>query len=297
MKPAKKTFTTPAEYLEDVQTLADQVKDKIRAITQSDSYEQVVRSLQTYIELTPLQVASTFPGAAHLILHGKIKFDVTSLRGLIKKAKGNVTSVQEFTDLTDSIITGSAKLEEISQLFLRMEEDHQSRPKGNDGSPKKLRDNRQMKKLVVITPTLGEAVFLYLGLKKRLASVKGAKTVLLHADLLASEKQRMTTDFQALTPGSAKILVTPYEVGGTGLNLQTANYQVLTGPLRTKDYELQAFARTNREGNMLRLHHWLYLTDDNPADRLIIARQANMRVASNPFDMRDEFRVEKEDGE
>jgi hypothetical protein len=297
MKPVKKTFTTSSEYFEDVQTLANQVKDKICAITQSDSYEQVVRSLQTYIELTPLQVVSTFPGAAHLILQEKVKFDATSLRGLIKKAKGDVTNVKEFADLTDAIIAGSAKLDEIFLLFLRMEEDHQSRPKSDDGSSKKLRDNRQMKKLVIITPTLGEAIFVYLGLKKRLGSIKGAKAVLLHADLLASEKQRMTNDFQALTPGSAKILVTPYEVGGTGLNLQTANYQVLTGPLRTKDYELQAFARTNREGNLLRLHHWLYLTDDNPADRLIIARQANRRIASDPFQMRDEFKVEKREDE
>ncbi|KAH8911546.1 hypothetical protein BR93DRAFT_965330 [Coniochaeta sp. PMI_546] len=297
MKPVKKTFTTPAEYLEDVQTLANQVKDKIRGITQSDSYEQVVRSLQTYVELTPLQVASTFPGAARIILQDKIRFDLTSLRGLIKKAKGDVTNVKEFTDLTDAIVAGSTKLEEVVLIFLRMEEDHQSRPKSDDGSGKKLRNNRQMKKLVIVTPTLGEAVFMYLGLKERLAPIKGAKIVLLHADLLASEKQRMTNDFQALTPGSAKILVTPYEVGGTGLNLQTANYQVLTGPLRTKDYELQAFARTNREGNMLRLHHWLYLTDDNPADRLIIARQANRRVASDPFDMGDEFKVEMEKGE
>lgn len=305
IKPNKKTFTTPTEYFEDVQTLTNQVKDKIRTITQSDSCEQVVRSLQTYIELTPMQVASTFPAAAKLILQDKLKFDVASLRALIKKAKGDVTKVKEFIDHTDALIAGSAKLEEIFLLFLRMEEDHQARPKsdsdsssgGSTSPPRKLRDNRQMKKLVVVTPTLGEAVFVYLGLKKRLASVKGAKTALLHADLLASEKQRVTNDFQALTPGSAKVLVTPYEVGGTGLNLQTANYQVLTGPLRTKDYELQAFARTNREGNALRLHHLLYLTDDNPADRLIIARQANRRVASDPFDMSAEFKVEKEDDE
>lgn len=297
VKPVKKTFTTPAEYLDDVQTLANQVNDKIRAMTRSDSYEQVVRSLQTYIELTPLQVTSTFPAAAALVLEDKIRFDVASLRGLIKKAKGDVTNVKEFTDLTDAITAGSAKLEEIFLLFLRMEEDHQARPKTEDDNKlRSLSANRQMKKLVVITPTLGEAIFVYLGLKARLAHVKGAKAVLLHADLLASEKQRLTADFQALTPGSAKVLVTPYEVGGTGLNLQTANYQVLTGPLRAKDYEVQAFARTNREGNVLRLHHWLYLTDDNPADRLVIARQANRRVASDPFDVREEFKV-GEDGE
>jgi len=305
MKPAKKTFTTSPKYTEDVQALADQVKDKIHTITQSDGYEQVVRSLQTYIELAPLQVASTFPAAAHLILNGTLKFDVPSLRGLIKKAKGDVTKIAEFTDHVDALTASSAKLEELFLLFLRMEEDHQSRPKPETtdscGPPRKLRDDRQMKKLVVVTPTLGEAVFTYLGLRKRLASSAkggggGAKAVvLLHADLLASEKQRLVNDFQALTPGSARVLVTPYEVGGTGLNLQTANYQVLTGPLRTKDYELQAFARTNREGNMLRLHHRLYLTDDNPADRLVIARQANRRVASDPFDMSVEFKVEKEE--
>ncbi|KAB5545866.1 hypothetical protein GE09DRAFT_1132717 [Coniochaeta sp. 2T2.1] len=301
MKPVKMTFTTAPEYLDDLQALADQVKDKIRTMTQSDSYEQVVRSLPTYIELTPLQVASTFPAAARLILDGKIKFDVPSMRALIKKAKGDVTSAKEFTDLTDAIISDSPKLAEIVSVFLYMEKDHSARPKpaaDGDSSPNKsLRENRQMKKLVVITPTLGEAIFLYLGLRDRLSSIRGAKPVLLHGDLLASEKQKMTSDFQALTPGSARILVTPYEVGGTGLNLQAANYQVLTGPLRTKDYELQAFARTNREGNGLRLHHWLYLTDDNPADRLIVARQANRRVGSDPFDVGAEFRVEGEDGE
>lgn len=297
MKAVKKTFTTPPEYLEHMQALANLVSAHIRTITQSGSYEQVVRSLRTYTELTPLQVASTFPGAASLILQGKIKVDSASLRGLIKKAKGDVANVPEFTDHLPAVTAGSAKLEALFDLFLKMEEDHQSRPKPTDGSPRNLRENRQMKKLVVITPTLGEAIFLYLGLEKRLASIKGAKVVLLHADLLASEKQRMTADFQALTPGSAKILVTPYEVGGTGLNLQTANYQVLTGPLRTKDYELQAFARTNREGNSLRLHHWLYLTDDNPADRLVVARQANRRVASDPFDMGATFEVEKDDRE
>ncbi|KAB5577999.1 hypothetical protein GE09DRAFT_1088164 [Coniochaeta sp. 2T2.1] len=300
MKPIKKTFTTAPEYLDDLQALADQVKNRIRTMTHSDSYEQVVRSLPTYIELTPLQVASTFPAAARVILDGKIKFDVPSMRALIKKAKGDVTNVKAFTDLADAVISDSPKLAEIVSVFLHMEKDHSARPKpaaDADSSPKSLRDNRQMKKLVVITPTLGEAVFLFLGLRDRLSTIRGAKTVLLHADLLASEKQKMTNDFQALTPGSARILVTPYEVGGTGLNLQAANYQVLTGPLRTKDYELQAFARTNREGNALRLHHWLYLTDDNPADRLIVASQANRRFGSDPFDVRAEFRVEGEDGE
>lgn len=303
IKPVKKTFTTPAEYTDDVQALAKQVQAKIRSITQSDSYEQVVRSLPTYIELTPLQVASTFPAAARLMLEDKLKLDATSLRALIKKAKGDVTNVKEFADHTDAVIAGSAKLEELFLLFLRMEEDHQARPKNEDSPslssspPRKMRADRQMKKLVIVTPTLGEAVFVYLGLKKRLASVRGARAVLLHGDLLASEKQRLTSDFQALTPGSAKVLVTPYEVGGTGLNLQTANYQVVTGPLRAKDYEVQAFARTNREGNALRMHHWLYLADDSPADRLIVARQANRRVASDPFDMSAEFEVEKEDDE
>jgi hypothetical protein len=301
VKPTKKTFTTSREYHEDVQVLADHVKTKLYTITQSDSYEQVVRSLQTYIELTPLQVVSTFPAAARLILDGKLKVDTPSLRTLIKKAKGNVTAIEEFTDHADALAASSAKLEKILLLFLRMEEDHQARPKPdvpattNPSPPRKSRDDKQMKKLVVVTSTLGEAVFLYLSLRKRL--IKGARPVLLHADLLASEKQRIVADFQALTPGSAKVLVTPYEVGGTGLNLQAASYQVLTGPLRTRDYEVQAFARTNREGNVLRLHHFLYLTDDNPADRLIVAMQANRRAASDPFDMATAFEVEREDGQ
>lgn len=304
VKPAKKTFTTAREHAADVQALADRVRDRVRSITQSDSYEQVVRSLPTYAELAPLQVASTFPAAARLMLEGRLQFDTASLRALIKKAKGDVAGVKEFVDNADAVVAGSAKLEEIFLLFLRMEEDHQARPKVEDVSsssavspPRKTRDDRQMKKLVVVTPTLGEAVFLYLGLRKRLASVRGARAALLHGDLLASEKQRLTGDFQALTPGSAKVLVTPYEVGGTGLNLQAASYEVVTGPLRSRDYEVQAFARTNREGNALRLHHWLYLADDNPADRLIVARQANRRVASDPFDMSAEFKIEKEDEE
>jgi hypothetical protein len=288
-RPTKTTFTTPAEHLDSVQALANQVRDRIHSMTGSDNYEQVVRSLDTYKELLPLQVASTFPSAASYLLNG-VEFDTQTLRGLIRTAKGDVTAIGAIEGVAEVLASNSPKLDNLVQFFKQMDKDRTSRPGQNaNGQEFKKRDDRKMKKMVVITPTLAEAVFLFLGLKQRLP---GVGIAFFHADLLASQKQRILKDFQALTPKSPRILVTPYEVGGTGLNLQTANYQVLTGPLRTNEAEKQAFARTNREGNQLALHHRVYLTDDNPADRLIIARRANRRMISDPFDMSAPFEVE-----
>lgn len=303
---AKKVSMSSADYTlykDDIQEIANQVNEKICAQTgMENGYEQVVRSLKTYNELAPLQMLSTFPGAAKVIKKSHLRCDRAWLREIMtKKDNGDnrdPANMPLFFVQTDDIIKDSPVLDRIWYWFQNMELDPQSRPKADaSGKAYALRDDRRTKKMVIITPTLAEAIFVYLGMLKKLEQAgKSVKVVMLHGDMKSSAKQAMTTDFQSLTPRSARILVTPFDVGGTGINLQTANYQVLTGPLRTKELEKQAFARTNREGQQLRLHHYLFLDDDNPAHRLICARQAARKVAGNPFDMGVPLELENEDG-
>lgn len=292
-----------AQYKDDIQEIANQVKEKIIELTGvGNGYEQVVRSLKTYHELAPLQMLSAFPAAAKAIKSGDLRCDQISLRKTIA-AKENEDNrdpakMPTFIALTSDIIQDSPLVDRIWYHFQNMELDRNCRPsKDTAGNPLPWgpRDDRKLKKMVIITPTLAEAIFIYLALRRRLAEADNASRVaLLHADMKSSAKQAMATDFQSLTPRSARILVTPFDVGGTGINLQTANYTILTGPLRTKELEKQAFARTNREGQYLRLHQWLFLDDDNPAHRLICARQAGRKVKGDPFDLAKELEVEEE---
>ncbi|RKU47659.1 hypothetical protein DL546_008956 [Coniochaeta pulveracea] len=292
-----------AQYKGDIQEIADQVKEKIVGLTGAgNGYEQVVRSLKTYNELAALQLLSAFPAAAQAIKSGDLRCDQISLRKMIA-AKENEDNrdpakMPAFIALTSDIIKDSPLLDRIWYHFQNMETDRNSRPlKDTAGNllPWSQRDDRKLKKMVIITPTLAESIFVYLALRRRLQEANNtSRVVLLHADMKSSAKQAMTTDFQNLTPRSARILVTPFDVGGTGINLQTANYTILTGPLRTKELEKQAFARTNREGQYLRLHQWLFLDDDNPAHRLICARQAGRKVKGDPFDLEKELELEEE---
>ena len=111
-----------------------------------------------------------------------------------------------------------------------------------------------------------------------------------HSGQQTKLKKAALRDFESLRDGSPRVFVSSFRDGGTGNNLHTANYQILTGPLRLPAWTEQAFGRTSREGQQLPLHHMILLTEDNAKDRMLAATLAQLTIVSDPFRIDEELR-------
>ncbi|ERS99374.1 hypothetical protein HMPREF1624_04574 [Sporothrix schenckii ATCC 58251] len=312
---------TPAPLREDVSKVVARVAVKIResmadgpsADVNAANWEQAVRSSSLFNNMMDLEILATFPGAAPLMLADPpvLDFGLAAIRAEIRKAKNHdVTKVELFHTHLDAIIHGSPHLQSILATLDEMETDRSKRralptPVAADAANRsvlaKKKADLSVKKLVVLCPRMAEAVFVFLALRKLRPEFN---PVFLHADLKLSERTALLQDFNRLdapTPAgvhhTARILVGTFRDAGTGNDLTVANYQILTGPLRLRSQQDQAFGRTNREGQTLPLHHRLLVTEDSPVDRIVVVTQARRHIVSDPFAMDEELELADVDQE
>lgn len=273
---------TPTKHRSAVQELANQIALKDPRLSDPSQ-----RGL--------LYLVSLFPAAAQLILDDPITFDMAAIRDFVRQVKNRlrIEESEPLRRLADQIITDSPKMDYILEELNRMDQDKRERERIDARSSSKFGagEDLQMKKMVIITPTVVSAVFLYLALIRHRKDV-----VLIHNWVSSQEKEQVINNFMSLSAAKLvkhnRILIAPFAVAGTGVNLQVASYQILTSPLSDKAGQLQAFARTNRSGQRLRpLSHKILVLEDSPVDRIVLAAHASLDIASDPFQINEPLRI------
>ncbi|KAG6361031.1 hypothetical protein INS49_009250 [Diaporthe citri] len=273
---------TPMQHKTAVQELSNQVALKDPRLTDPGQ-----RGL--------LYLVSLFPAAAELILADPITFDVAAIRDFVRQVKNrlHIEESEPLRRLADHIVKDSPKLDYILEELDRMGLDKRERERIEHRSSAKFGagEDLKMKKMVIITPTVVSAVFLYLALIRHRKDV-----VLIHNWVSSQEKEQIVNNFMSLSAAKlvkhSRILIAPFAMAGTGVNLQVASYQILTSPLPDKASQLQAFARTNRSGQRLRpLSHKILVLEDSPVDRIVLASHATLDIESDPFQINEPLRI------
>ncbi|KAG6354613.1 hypothetical protein INS49_004631 [Diaporthe citri] len=271
--PNRVWLTTPQQYLDNVQEVAYEAREVFRSQARIAKDNEEVYQPQYALNVdAALHFVSLFPAAAKLIRQGDLDIEEESLRNSIdamtQSNKLKVETIARFQQHLEEIVHESPKLEFILDEIWRMrEQDNDKRAPNPEARASIHEENLSLKKMVIVTPTLGTAVFLYLILLKPRKNAK-----------------------------HSYILITPFSAAGTGLNLQSANYQILISPLNSRDSETQCFARTNRTGQRLALHHNMLITQDNPADQINIATYAGRTIRNDPFEMSSRLVLAEPDG-
>ncbi|POS70478.1 hypothetical protein DHEL01_v211130 [Diaporthe helianthi] len=268
--------STPLQHRAAVQELASQIAWK-----DPQMCDPAQRGL--------LYLVSLFPAAAELIAERPITFDTASIRDLVRQTKNRlrIEESEPLRRLADQIVHDSPKLDCILDELHRMGQDKRERSRiDNQAAPRfGAGEDLRMKKMVIITPTVVSAVFLYLALIRHRPDV-----ALIHNWVSAQEKEQVVNNFKSLSAAKlvkhTRILIAPFAAIGTGANLQVASYQILTSPLPDRSSQVQAFARTNRSGQRLRpLSHKILVLEDSPVDRLVLASHATVEIKSDPFNI------------
>lgn len=232
-----------------------------------------------------LYFVSLFPAAANF-LNKKHDLDLDDefFRSQIKVLpdRKKVLEMTLVRDYWERFAEDSPKLQYLREEVDRINRDRRQRTGV---------DRAQPKKCVVLTPNFCSAVFLYAWFAQNPnLKVRNVRPVLYHRDLSKKDKIQIRERFNDLTipPESSRYrnyLIGCVEDAGTGLNLQVANYQILTSPLSRATDQAQAFRRTNRAGQDLPLVHKLLVLEDNPIDRINVVGQAKREFQSDPFDV------------
>ncbi|KAK7710319.1 hypothetical protein SLS64_005904 [Diaporthe eres] len=292
ISPNRVWLTTPQQYLGQVQEVAYEAREVFRSQARTARINEEVYQPQYALNVDAgLHFVSLFPGAAKLIRQGDLDIGEESVRNTIEAMtqpnKLKVETIASFQQHLEEIVHDSPKLDFIQDEIRRMcEQDNDKRAPSSEARTSIHEENLFLKKMVIVTPTLGTAIFLYLILLKRLPALN---PVLFHTRGRSEHREAAINSFTSLTARkNAKhsfILITPFSAGGTGLNLQSANYQILVSPLNSRDRETQCFARTNRTGQRLPLHHSVLITQDNPADQINVATYGGRVIRNDPFEI------------
>ncbi|KAG8169786.1 hypothetical protein KVR01_000531 [Diaporthe batatas] len=273
--------TTPTQHRFAVQELSRQISWKDPQL-----HDPTQRGL--------MYLVSLFPAAAELILEDPITYDTASIRDLIRQTKNRlrIEESEQLRRLADRIIQNSPKLDYILEELKRMAHDPEERARIDHQATHRLGagEDLKMKKMVIITPTVVSAVFLYLALIKHRPDV-----ALIHNWVSAQEKEQVVNNFKSLSAAKLvkhnRVLIAPFAAIGTGANLQVASYQILTSPLPDRASQVQAFARTNRSGQRLRPRHKVLALEDSPVDRIVLAAHATLDIESDPFNINEPLRI------
>lgn len=242
--------------------------------------------------LERLYFLSVFPGAAKLMRQKGYLVDDESVKEMVKQIddRSKVDNITLVAENWHIFTKDSPKLEYIVSEIERMYGDRQLRPQVDasplcpGGAPQRQID-RGLKKIVITTPTLGTAVFIYRALLHKKLGPRYINPVLLHEYLLPSHKKRILEEWGDLSAGTkhSRVLITTFAAGGTGTNLQAANYHILTNPLPLASQQFQTFRRTNRTGQALPIKQKLLVLEDSPVDRILMAHHANQQIISDPY--------------
>lgn len=235
-----------------------------------------------------LYFLSLFPAAAKLIETGKITVHDRAMRQAIRALgdqRADVGSIPEVEQHWQEAVRDSPKARVLLQYLDRMDKDRRVRHLPRSAYPRPGQRHAPpdpaWKKMVIVTPTVATAVYLYLYLSRTPSLRDRAHAVLYHQDLSQRAKSQLQDDFASL----ARTMVGPFAAVGTGINLQAASYQVLTSPPRRADDLAQAFARTNRGGQTLPVDHAVLVLEDSPVDRVHMASLARRELVSDPYDV------------
>lgn len=244
-----------------------------------------------------LYFISLFPAAAKLISEGKINVHESSMRAAIQALddRSNVAALPEVAQYWTEVVKDSPKALVIVQEIDRMNADRRARNIPIISMPirgAKLNVSSTFdpakKKMVIVTPTTATSVylFMYLNETEELQS-KDIDPILYHRDLSQRQRTALQADFMSLDRNkrSARTIIGSFDAIGTGINLQSANYQVLTSPLPGVDDLGQAFARTNREGQTLPVEHKILILEESPVDRINMANLAQRDFRTDPYDL------------
>lgn len=302
IKPDIVWLQTPQQYFDDVQKVAYLNRGSIRekARIDKDNKKAFVLDYASRIDST-LHFVSLFPGAAGLILSKELDVKEEKIMDTIVAMrvsnKLKLETIASFQQHLGRITHGSPKLDFIVEEIGRMRADRSEREPDPRLQASLHGENLSLKKMVIITPTLGTAVFLYLFLMERMPDLN---PVILHTNASTGDREAALNSFQSLTARqNAKhsyILITSFSSGGTGLNLQSANYQIFVSPPSSREMETQGFARTNRTGQRLTLHHTTLIMQDNPADIIRVVSYSGRTIWSSPFEMKRRLALVERDG-
>ncbi|KAH8759776.1 hypothetical protein F5883DRAFT_647684 [Diaporthe sp. PMI_573] len=291
LEPDRVWLDTPQEHFEDVQEVAYLARQVIRGRASFAKEREQTFRLDYASDVDPrLHFVSLFPAAASLIRQNELNVDEEDVSRKVNAItisnKLKVEKIESYQKHLEQVSRNSPKLDFILEDIGRMRADREERVGDPSIQATLRRENLSIKKMVIITPTLGTAVFLYLFLLKR---VPDLNPVCFHLSASPSDREAALNSFQSLTARKnarhSYILITPFSTGGTGLNFQSANYQILVYPPSTRNVETQAFARTNRTGQRLALHHKVLIMQDNPADRINVVKYAGRSIRNDPFEM------------
>ncbi|PSR79517.1 hypothetical protein BD289DRAFT_94107 [Coniella lustricola] len=313
VRPRLVVAATPRGQRAAVQTLATRSKESVPThYGHADSLAHAPSVVRD-----ELYFVSLFPAAARLINDGKMHVRDKDVRTKIRalEDRTHVLAIDEVLQHWRHVGRHSPKLHLILSEVERANADRRERPAATTGgggvvvvvssappdltrrpssSSRKQRpaaedNNLALKKLVILTPTVATAVYLYAWLRlEPSVQVHNINPVLYHEDLSRNARARIEQDFQSLDrnrPGkrTARTLIATMAAAATGMNLQVANYQILTSPCPSAAELGQAFARTNRAGQPLPVHHSILVLDDSPIDRINMACLAQREIKSDPY--------------
>lgn len=268
-EPLTVSFTTPraGSMILNVQAIYDKARADIRTASGgSFNINQVVRCLKTFEQLILCEIVSTFPGAAGLILENKVSVKPEDL-GKIGRRRMSLAESPALLRNIDELTENSEKLQWIFKTIEAMLD---------------VRGDRQ--RMVITCIHLFEAALVLIGIHKYF-DTSAVKVVYLPSRPTDFEKHIFSMNWSTDNRYSTRIVVVLADFEESDLGLDRANWQVLTGPSRTKEQEAKILSLTSTREQRRQLHHFLLCTEDNPADRLILSRQANCNIISDPFDM------------
>lgn len=276
IEPTIINFKTPraGSLILDLQGIFDKTRADIRAASGGPfNVNQVVRVLRTFKQLNHCQIVSTFPGAAGYLLDDKVDVSHEILEKQVSQRAGRRSSLQDFPllvvkDKFDELTENSAKLKTIFQAIEIMV--------GMKGG--------ESQRMIITCLHLFEAALVLAGIRKHFGA-SNLKTVYLPSRPTPDERRYFSLYWSTEDRNSTRIVIVLADFNEFNLGLDRANWQILTGPVRTKEQEARIFSLTNSAQQQRQLHHFMFTTEDNPADRLILSRQANLTITSDPFDM------------
>ncbi|KAJ4423772.1 hypothetical protein N0V82_001510 [Gnomoniopsis sp. IMI 355080] len=248
-----------------------------------------------------LYFVSLFPAAAEIINDGTMNVDDRVIRKQIVtlEDRRKVASLPMVRDHLSRVISNDgpklkAILEEISKMNEadRLDRPAPVKPARGKAPPTYGKETNRVRKMVIVTPNLTTAIFLFMYLRQPHLSVQyNPNPVLLHKDLSVATRSAIIMDFSKEI-GGPRILVGPFDTIGTATNLQRANYQILTSPLPRIREVAQAFGRTNRTGQPLKVHHTILVLEDNPADTANLCMLAQCEIKSNIYNLSQKLEIQ-----
>jgi len=271
-----------------VQAFADHVAATVTAANSGENVLRLLNGSNGPAILEKLRLVSTFPNLASTFLDessSTFAFSASEIKEELLSAKHNVRKTRYFAKVPGWAMH-SPKLATINATVNRMLSDKTPVPGSGSGHAKKL---------AIFCPVEAEAllVYAYLLIRKSTTTTTSnstsTPTSLRHKSILSSmsatlkptfissamtSSQRQEVIDKFLEQGHAppNVLVAPIALIGTGLNLQRANYSIVTGPAWTKRENQQAYYRIHRVGQTQVTHLQLLTARWNPAERLILAR-------------------------